>query len=298
MAGTVKLPVIGTVKTGWAVAGAGIVLGIVGFAYWRHRENSAAAAAASPASAGGSSTGSGIDPATGYPYGSAQDEAALAAQAGTSSESGIDPETGYPYGSVEDEEALASLEDESGAGGGYYDDVLPTTTGSATTANTGPGTFTDNAYWVAYCEQNVTGYTPSQIQGALAAAIAGIPLTTTQMSIYQACIAVGGSPPTAIKTPTVTTGGGGGTGGSSKPGGITGLKATPTKTGATLTWSPVTGATSYDYELNVPGKGGTTAATDTTIGGLTSGKSYTFRISAKNSAGTGPTSTVKFTTSK
>jgi hypothetical protein len=59
MAGNVKLPVIGEVKTGYAIAGLAVTAGIVGYAYWRHAQN-----AGTPDSSGGSSD---IDPATGYP---------------------------------------------------------------------------------------------------------------------------------------------------------------------------------------------------------------------------------------
>lgn len=192
MAGEIKLPVIGQVKTGWAIGGAGIVAVIVGFAYLRRNSGSQASAAQAGT----------IDPQTGYPSGSAEDQAALAAQDGTSG-TGIDPQTGYPYGSPGDQGALSG--GSYGAYDGYgYD---PYATGAGSNANTGPGTFTDNAAWVQYCEQNVQGYSAVQVQGALAAAIAGVALTQRQMSIYQACVAVGGPPPTPI-TPKLRQGGG------------------------------------------------------------------------------------------
>jgi len=209
MAGTVDLPAIGKVKTTYVWVGAAVVVVIVGWAYVRHRNSASASTAAG---AGTAAAATAIDPATGYPEGSAEDEAALQAQAGASAYDGV----GGGY---------------AGAGSGYsgqqyyydpadglYDLTAPYTGSSAAegATNTGPGTFTNNAYWVQYCEQNVTGYSASQIQGALSAYLAGLGLTSAQMSIYQACIAVGGTPPAPPSTPAhlanTTTGGSSGTG--------------------------------------------------------------------------------------
>ena len=76
------------------------------------KKNSSGSTAAS-----GSTGSTAIDPATGFPYGSAQDLAALSAQAGqsasgasgggtSSGSSNIDPATGYIYGSAADIAAL------------------------------------------------------------------------------------------------------------------------------------------------------------------------------------------------
>lgn len=133
MAGTIKLPFIGEVKTSYAVIGGMAVAGIVGYAYYRHAQSGG-----SSSSGTSSSSSSGIDPQTGYPYGSAQDTQALAALNGTSN-SDIDPQTGYPYGSEQDTEALSALNGgEYGyapEGGGYYG-YEPTTTTPTTTTKT------------------------------------------------------------------------------------------------------------------------------------------------------------------
>lgn len=170
MAGTVHLPVIGTVKTTWVIAGVGATVVILGVAYARHR--SAGSAAAAP-----------------------DDSSAAAAAA-------IDPETGLPEGSAGDQAALSALDDGAAAGLGgdtggaaYGEPFLPGTVAASAASNTGPGTFTDNAYWLQYAEQNVTGYSVSQIQGALSAYLAGAKLTATQYTIYQVAIGVAGQPP-------------------------------------------------------------------------------------------------------
>jgi PASTA domain len=82
--------------------------GVLGYAWYRKSKNSSAAAASTDTSATDSTAG--IDPATGYPYGSAEDTEALSAQQDsgldTNTGSDIDPETGYPYDSTQDLAAL------------------------------------------------------------------------------------------------------------------------------------------------------------------------------------------------
>jgi len=214
MAGEMKLPLIGKVKTTYAVAGIGLTLGIVGYAYYKHRQ-SAGSSSATTAAATTAATAA-IDPQTGYPQGSPEDLAALQSLDGTSGY-GLGT-SGYGLGGAE------GLGGYGGYGGGYggqqmyYDpadglyDLTSPYTGSSTgtgtsTANTGPGTFTDNAYWVQYAIEQVQGYSASQIQGALATYLAGQGLTTTQMSIYQSALAVAGPPPSPPSQPAhlVTT---------------------------------------------------------------------------------------------
>jgi PASTA domain len=197
MAGTVKLPGIGNVKSTYVWGGAAVVAVIVGVAWYRHEKSASAAAASSASSA---------------------------------SSAPIDPETGYPEGSPEDEQALAQLQEtggggyasdtgDTGAGGagelyydpadGLYDLTTPYQSSTSSTSNTGPGTFTSNAYWVQYAIQNIQGYSASDIQTALALYLAGQGLTTTQMSIYQAALAVAGPPPEPPATsPHLASGGG------------------------------------------------------------------------------------------
>lgn len=101
MAETIKIPFVGQVKTGYAIAGGGAVVVIVGYAYWRHSQNSAANAANSQSS--------------------------TADQTATD-QSNIDPQTGFPYGSPEDQSALASLYGSPGFGGiGGFGVTQPTT---------------------------------------------------------------------------------------------------------------------------------------------------------------------------
>lgn len=80
------------------------------------------------------------------------------------------------------------------------------------------------------------------------------------------------------------------------PGQVTGLTA-GAATGSTqaLTWTAVPGATSYNVEYKTAASGtwltfGTVTNASATVTGLTSGTSYNYRVSAVNSAGTGPVS--------
>jgi hypothetical protein len=225
MAGTVKLPVIGQVKTTWVWAGGAVVAVIVGIAYYKHHQ-AASSGAGTTAAADNSSTAA-IDPETGYPEGSAQDEAAL--QALQESGSGSLPGN-IAYGSGYDD----------------YGYLLPGEEATTATANTGPGTFTDNAYWLQYCVQNITGYSQSQIQSALSAYLAGTKLTSTEYSIYQVAVGVAGPPPSppatpvAPATPTPT---GNTTGPSGEVDGLA-IKSTGTTT-LTVEWAEAKGATGY-----------------------------------------------------
>lgn len=182
MAGTVKLPVLGTVKSGYVWAGVAIVTVIVGVAYSRRSHPSSSSSGSSGVSSASTAAAS-IDPQTGYPYGSAEDEAALAQLQSSA----------YGYG------AYGSAYGE----GAYYGYTGTGINGAS--ANTGPGTFTDNAYWLAYASENITGYAASDIQAALSAYLAGVPLTATQMSIVQVALGVAGTPPNPPPTPTLAS---------------------------------------------------------------------------------------------
>jgi hypothetical protein len=270
MAAEADLPGIGKVKKGWVWAGMGAVALIVGIAYWKHRQNAGAAASSSataPASA--------IDPETGFPEGSPQDLSALQALQG-----GVYSDTG-------DTGSGAAGELYYDPADGLYDLTSPYDTASATSPNSGPGTFTTDAAWVQYAIENVTGYSASDVQNALALYLASQPLTTTQMSIYQAALAVAGSPPAPPSTPATLQSGGSTTttttssASTSKAAGpISNLQAySVTKTGFTAKWNPASGATGgYSYEVKeLDGtvvKKATTTSTGFSVSGLHSGWTY------------------------
>lgn len=157
MADTINVPGMGeTKKTTVYIMVGGLFL-ISGVVYYRNKKN--AAANASIAQAGSSTT----DPATGYPYGSAEDAAALAAQANYN----------------------------SGVGGGSY----PYSTSTPGTIQTG---FTSNAAWAqayeSYATQNLNA-DASVVAAALGKYLTGQPLTSDQLSVVEQAIAFQGIPP-------------------------------------------------------------------------------------------------------
>ena len=159
---------IGGVKVSKSVAfiGGGALL-IGGVLYYRHKQSTDAANAAI-ATAGATTT----DPATGYPYGSAEDQAALAAQAGY--DTGSSADAGYGYTTY---------------GGGY---------GTSTFGAGTPGSFVNNAEWaqfvVAYMVNNEGADAPT-INNAIGEYLAGQPLTSDIIGLVESCIAIGGYPP-------------------------------------------------------------------------------------------------------
>lgn len=159
--GTVNTP-LGTIKKEYLLVGGGILL-IVGVTYYKTRKAKQAAATA----AAGANVG--IDPATGYAYGSAEDAAALANQAQY-----INPTQPFAPG---------------GGGSGN---------------NIGPGGFTSNAQWSQYAISTLTANGSVQDAGKLSDAlgkyITGRPVTEEEQSLIQMAIAIADKPPVAGPT--------------------------------------------------------------------------------------------------
>jgi hypothetical protein len=179
--GTVKTP-LGPMKKKTAMIAGGGAIVLIGVVYYRSKQAAAAnAAATSAAATTDANTGqSGMDPATGFPYGSAEDAAALAQQGGI----------GYTYG----------------GGGSGSTGQYPTGTGPP---------FTTNAAWGQYCEQTMGSSGSDPIAAAIGHYLTGSPLQSGESTIVDQAIAVGGYPPTAgpngfppgLNTNNPTTGG-------------------------------------------------------------------------------------------
>jgi hypothetical protein len=228
LGGTVNTP-LGNVKKEYLFIGAGALL-IVGVAYYRSKKTAQAAATAA------AGANNGIDPATGYPYGSAEDSAALANQG-----SYINPN--QPYAP----------------------------TGGGTSAGT-PGTFTSNAQWAQFVEQYMSSNGSVQDAGPLSAAIGKYltnqPVTDEQKSLISQAIAIGGYPPVSGPSgypPSINTAPAGTTtppapgGGTPQqlpaPTGLWGGSGMFNRVGGKLVnnyidtgWNPVAGAVKYRYE--------------------------------------------------
>ncbi len=192
-----------------AAAGAGIGLAVVAiYLYRRHQASAAAAASSAPATS--TADTSQIDPETGYPYGSPEDQAALQSMG-----------TGYGYGTY--------------GGGGDTGGPLPTTGGG----------FTTNAQWTQAVEQYFGSDGTDAIGAALGKYIAGLPVTSDQATIIEQAIAAEGNPP--VNGPEgmppsfkLVSGGGQAT----NP--VTGLKVTQGgTTGVDISWQASSGATTY-----------------------------------------------------
>jgi PASTA domain len=153
-----------------AVSAGGLVIGVIGIGWYRNKQAAASAASANAAT----TSANDIDPATGLPAGSPQDEAALAGMSegayGTTGDLGAGQIIGY-----------------DGDGNPIY--------GAGTTNS--PTGFANNAEW----GQAVESYMGSSGSDAIAAAIgkylSGQPLTDAQVQIVEEAIAVENPPPVA-----------------------------------------------------------------------------------------------------
>jgi hypothetical protein len=168
------LPKKQALMVGAGVTGLGLLV------YWRYqqqkKQSQADAAAAAAAQAPGTGAGSSdqIDPATGFPYGSVEDAAALTTQAGYNSPIGGlgYSDTTYAYG----------------GGSGFPGGVQPV------------GGFTSNAQWSQAVEDylvNVAGGNMNTVGNAIGKYITGQPVDDTQEGVINQAIAFEGYPPVA-----------------------------------------------------------------------------------------------------
>ena len=266
---------------------AGAAVAVLGIGVYRYRKQAAANAAAdAAANAPGTGAGSSdqIDPATGFPYGSAEDAAALTSQA----------QYIQPGGTV------------GLAGGGSPSAYYPQS-----------GGFTSNAAWAQAVEDylvNTAGADANTVGNALGKYITGGALTDDQVSVVNQAIAFQGYPPVpgpagyppSIRTSTSSnpppTGSGGGTGGG------THYAANPPKglklvrngrTGVQIQWNAVQGATKYN--VHTPGRSPldfTTTNTIANVGNLKPNTRYTVQVWADPTPTGGPHASLTFTTSR
>lgn len=164
------------VKKSTAAIGAVVVGGVLIIGYMRSRKDSAAATAAAANTA--TTAANTIDPATGLPAGSPQDEAALAGM---------------------QEGALGSYDSASYVGGQIigYDQYGNPIYGSSAEGGTTPGSFTSNAAWAQAAEQYMGSTGSDAIAAALGKYITGGQISSDQLTIVQEAIAAEGQPPIA-----------------------------------------------------------------------------------------------------
>lgn len=178
----------------------------------------------------------------------------------------IDPQTGYPYGSPEDQAALAALSgstigqmDSSSWVGGQtigYDQYGNPVYGQG--GGGVPGSFTNNAQWTQAAEAYMGSDGNDAIAAALGKYITGQPLTDTQVTTVQSAIASQGYPPIAGPTgfpPSYHTQEAPSP--SAKPRAknpVPGLEADPKYTQIDVHWRVLPNATSYVVKLHDNGR--------------------------------------------
>lgn len=183
MAGTYKIFGANVPKNAVYIGGGIFVVGAI---YFYRKNKASQAQQASVAQAGGTT----IDPATGYPYGSPEDAAALDAQ----NQYQLPGSSGVGF-----------------SGGGGF---------SSTFGSGAPGSFSTNAEWAQYVEAyevNNLGADAGTVGNSIGKYLTGQPLTSDMVGLVQSAIAIGGYPPvsgTNGNPPNfVTSGGSPGTGG-------------------------------------------------------------------------------------
>lgn len=193
------LPVVGKVPKGWLIAVGGGSIVVVGYVWWRHK--TAASSATTSTTAPAAATGTSGDP---YP--------ADGTTGNPGDPNSTDPETGMTYG---DEQLYGA----GGYGTGGYGGYGPYGTGGGTgggTTGQGPGSFTSNADWATYAEQQLAGTVdPTALSAALGVYLTGRPASSDQVSLIDQAIAIAGYPPVAgpgNNPPGIVQGGGGGGG--------------------------------------------------------------------------------------
>jgi Fibronectin type III domain len=219
---------------------------------------------------------------------SASSAAAAAGTSSTDTAAGIDPATGFPYGSPEDQAALASM----GSGFGYPGGGLGG--GSGGPLPTGGGGFTVNSQWAQAAETYMGSNGNDAIAAALGKYLTGQPVTQDQAQIIEEAIAAEGNPPVngpnGMPPSFKTIPGGPGPGGNAhNP--VSGLTATPGSTGIDLSWQASANATDYLVTAVGPGAGPafkTGGATSTRVRNLRPHTHYDIRVRAQP-GGTGGT---------
>lgn len=258
----IKLPGGLHVKKEVAIVGGVVVIGGVIYYYRKQKAAQAAAAAAAQTAANtttAAQTGTGIDPVTGYPYGSPEDQAALAAQ------------------------SYNILPTQSGNFGPGYGPPGPG----------GSGGFTSNAQWAQAAEQMMGSNGTDATAAALGKYLTGQPISSDQQTLVQEAIAIEGYPPVAGPNgfpPSINLQ----SGGPPPPGGgtIAGLKVTARFTNVSATWTPNPGDTSWTVTLTTH-QGSQTVGSQTVstpsvyFGSLQENTGYAVHVTGTPSGATG-----------
>ena len=190
-------------------------------------------------------------------YRSKQQAASSTSSTDTSQSGEIDPATGYPYGSPEDQAALSQIQASSGGYGPLYNYGIGGGGGYNPNPQ-GPGSYTSNAQWAQAAEDylvNTVGESASDVGNALGKYITGQAVTTDQKAFIDQAIAFAGNvpvpgpdgfPPSIRDVPQPPPPHPGG-GNAQNP--VKGLSVSARFTQADVKWSPSKNATGYRVRL-------------------------------------------------
>lgn len=212
-------------------------------------------------------------------------------------EAEINPATGYPYGSAEDAAALAAQ--------AAYVSPSGTTGGGSSSVPVSNAGYSSNGQWTNGVVQNLVGNglvsDPSQLSVALGKYITGAYATDTEVSLIQQAIAAegyppvsgtNGYPPSINRTPPTSTPT------SKAVGAISARVTTPHKNGFTTSFHGA--ANAVRYQVTLDGKlWNEVSGSPFTISGLKSNSRHSIGIRGVGSDGKlGPVSTSNVTTLK
>lgn len=252
---TIKIPGIGPVKTPYLVAGLAVTGAVLGYAYYRRRNETPA-----PVAVTGADTSS--------------DTSDYAQASDASGYNTIYPPTSQSYNPY---------------GYDIYGNPLPAPTGATGTS----GVYSTNSDWASAAESALENGDIALAVSTLAISrvLGGLTVTSAQRDIFQQAIGLLGPPPQGYPTPIKLTDTG--TGPTTPPPGSplpapTGLKVvSTTTTHAKLSWGAVPGAAHYRiYRSDVSVNVGDSIDTSADIGGLAHNKTYHIHVRAVASDGT------------
>lgn len=252
----ITIPGVGPVKKPVVIAGVGLTVGILAFAYYRRSRQPADVPAAAAAVADTSSEYAQTSDAAGY-------------------------NTVYP--------SAYSGQDYSQYGYDIYGNPLPAPTG----ASGASGVFTTNNDWAGAAESALENadVTLAVATLAISRVLGGLTVTSAQRDLFLQSVGLLGQPPQGYPQPIHLTDTPTGPP-TTPPGGAlpapAGLKVvSTTTTHATLSWNAVTGASHYRiYRSDVSVNVGDSADTTADIGGLAHNKTYHIHVRAVAPDGT------------
>jgi hypothetical protein len=258
--GTVKIPLVGTVKKKYAVIGIGITLALIGITLYRRKQAGTSATGATVTDPAGNVCAA-VNPATGYCPGTPEDTAFLAQNTPSA-----------PIGSNGADSGSGS----GGDGGGG--------------SQSGPP-FANNQAWSQWATTYLVGTigeNAHNVAQALGDYLAGRPVDTPEENIINQAIGYAGNVPVTATDgfpPSIRHKGTKGGGQEKAVNPVTGLHASGIqKTVADITWHPAAHAGSYGITLFHKTQKMRTydvTAAKTRLTGLKSGESYTVHVLAR-----------------